>query len=156
MPRTPRTKSQGKNRKRSFKTKVAGQLKIKKLLRDIDEARHYGINLRNNISLGEMYSYLEDARKQKKQHEEEHTARAFRYDDMQDALQEAFQLHAEIYNPKLKWDNQQHHQTFFDDAIFDDHDVFARGNPKPTKMSRRNTKKQMTSSLRHLHANGSL
>ena len=84
MPRTPRTKSKGKIRKRLFKTKVAGQLKIKKLLRDIDEARHYGINLRNNISLGEMYSYLEDARKQKKQHEEEHPGRAFQYDDMQD------------------------------------------------------------------------
>ena len=79
-----RATSKGKAHKNSFRSGEAGQLKIRKLLRDIDEARRYGINLRNNISLSDMYSYLKDARKQKTKFEKEYAKGVFRYDDGED------------------------------------------------------------------------
>ncbi len=65
MPRTPRTKSKGKAHKHSFRLGESGKLKIRKLLRDIQEARSYGIALRNDISLNQLYFYLTDARNKK-------------------------------------------------------------------------------------------
>ena len=57
------------SRRQPFKRNESGKFKIRQILNDIDEARAYGISLRNNISLNELYAYLADARKQKKEHE---------------------------------------------------------------------------------------
>ena len=54
----------GVSKKRSFKEKEAGKYKVRHIIRDIDEARSYGIRL-HAINLNEMYSYLRDARLQK-------------------------------------------------------------------------------------------
>ena len=71
-------------RRQSFKRHEAGQYKVRHILHDIDEARAYGISLRNNISLNELYSYLADARKQKKEHEKKRPKDRFQYDDGED------------------------------------------------------------------------
>ena len=84
MPRTPRTKSKGKAHKHSFRLGESGKLKIRKLLRDIQEARSYGIALRNDISLNQLYFYLTDARKQKAEFEKHNAKGEFRYDDGED------------------------------------------------------------------------
>jgi hypothetical protein len=77
------TKHSSREKRRSFK-RVAAKYdgyKLKQILRDIDEARQLGINLYNDISLGQMYSMLRKARAQLKNH----TGRSkFVFDDMQD------------------------------------------------------------------------
>ena len=49
---------------------------------DTEEARKYGIQL-NTISLNEMYSYLRDARKQRRDFERENPGKKFIYDPME-------------------------------------------------------------------------
>ena len=71
MPRTVTANSKKKKRTTSFRFGEAGKLKIRTLLHDIDEARAYGIALRNEISLNKLYSYLPDAREQKKKHDKD-------------------------------------------------------------------------------------
>ena len=72
------------SRKRhSFKRLAAkyDDYKLKQILRDIGDARELGINLYNDISLGQMYSMLRKARAQLKNH----TGRGkFIFDDLQD------------------------------------------------------------------------
>jgi hypothetical protein len=69
------------SKRQSFKRNEASKYKIRQILHDIDEARTYGISLRNNISLNELYSYLADARKQKKEHDKKRPKGRFQYDD---------------------------------------------------------------------------
>ena len=54
----------GVSKKQSFKDREAGKYKVRQIIRDIDEARGYGIRL-HTINLNDMYSYLRDARLQK-------------------------------------------------------------------------------------------
>ena len=54
---------------------------MRQILNDIEDARSYGISLRNNISLNELYSYLVDARRQKTDHEKKRPKETFHYDD---------------------------------------------------------------------------
>ncbi len=82
MPRVGRTKSKGKVRKHSFKTREAGNMKIRTILRDIEEARSMGIQL-HTISLNDLYSSLLAARKQKAEFEKHHHEK-FVYDPMED------------------------------------------------------------------------
>ena len=53
-------------------------------MRDIQEARKYGISLGNDVSLNQLYSLLADARKQKSQFEKKHPKGSFKYDDGED------------------------------------------------------------------------
>ena len=69
------------SRRQSFRRTEAGKYKVRQILSDIEEARSYGISLRNNISLNELYSYLADARKKKKDHEKKRPTERFKYDD---------------------------------------------------------------------------
>ena len=82
MPRKPRATSKGKANKNSFRSGEAGQFKIRRILRDIEEAKSLGIQL-HTISLNELYSSLRDARKEKAGLEKHHHEK-FVYDPMED------------------------------------------------------------------------
>ena len=73
-------------RKQSFSGGETGAYKVRRILRDIDEARRYGIQL-HTISLNELYSSLKQARKQKNTFEKAHphnTRNRFVYDPEND------------------------------------------------------------------------
>ena len=73
----------GVSKKQSFKSREAGKYKVRQIVRDIDEARGYGIRL-HTINLNEMYSYLKDARLQKAAHQKHSPDAVFKYDPMED------------------------------------------------------------------------
>ena len=70
------------NKLRIFSSKAARSFKVSRILKDIEEARNYGIQL-NTISLNDMYSYLRDARKQRRDFERENPGKKFIYDPME-------------------------------------------------------------------------
>ncbi len=57
--------------------------RVKQILKDIEEARSYGISL-HAITLAELYSYLKDARRQKNAFLKQHPKGEFAYDPMED------------------------------------------------------------------------
>ena len=56
---------------------------VKRILKDIEEARSFGISL-HAITLAELYSYLRDARRQKKAFLKQNPKGVFAYDPMED------------------------------------------------------------------------
>ena len=62
-----------------FTSNAAQDFKVRRILKDINEARSYGIHI-NDISLNELYSYLRDARRQRQEFEREHPGKTFIYD----------------------------------------------------------------------------
>ena len=57
--------------------------KVDQILRDIDEARSYGIHL-HALTLTDLYSYLNDARRQRKAFLKGSPKGTFKYDPMED------------------------------------------------------------------------
>ena len=76
----PRSKRQF--RKKSFRSGEASQYKVRKILKDVEEARSMGIQL-HTLSLNELYNSLREARKQKAEFEKHHRGK-FVYDPMED------------------------------------------------------------------------
>ncbi len=74
--------------KSGFSSRQARSLKVKGILKDIDEARDFGIELHNDLSLNELYSYLRDAREQRRAFESKHPNKTFVYD--QNESQQAY------------------------------------------------------------------
>ncbi len=70
-------------RKRSFSRGETGAFKVRRILRDIEEARGYGIQL-HTISLNDLYSSLKRARKKKDTHAKEEPHKRFVYDPEED------------------------------------------------------------------------
>eukprot|EP00969_Alexandrium_andersonii_P373463 15484106-Alexandrium_andersonii.AAC.1 len=68
-----------KSSRGSFAERHARSLKLKQILQDIAEARSYGIQL-HELTLGELYSYLADARRQLHAFQAAHAGQPFRYD----------------------------------------------------------------------------
>ena len=58
-------------------------------IQDIDEARDFGIELHNDLSLNELYSYLRDARKKRREFESKHPNKSF-VDDQNESQQQAY------------------------------------------------------------------
>ena len=56
---------------------------VKRILKDIEEARSFGISL-HAITLAELYSYLKDAWRQKNAFQKKHPKGHFVYDPMED------------------------------------------------------------------------
>ena len=79
----PKCKRPSKRKKGSVKSSVACKFKISRILKDIEEAQTYGIHL-HEISLTELYSYLNDARKQKAVFDKKNQKGRFRYDPIED------------------------------------------------------------------------
>ena len=75
--------------KSGFSSRQARSLQVKGILKDIDEARDFGIELHNDLSLNELYSYLHDARKQRRAFERKHPNKRFVY-DQQESQQQAY------------------------------------------------------------------
>ena len=75
--------------KSGFSSRKARSLKVKGILKDIDEARDFGIELHNDLSLNELYSYLRDARKKRREFESKHPNKSFVY-DQNESQQQAY------------------------------------------------------------------
>ncbi len=63
----------------NFLSRYIASRKVNKVLGDIQEAKHYGIELQN-ISLRELYYALQDAREKEEAHKVNHPGQPFYYD----------------------------------------------------------------------------
>ena len=84
MGRTSRKKSKPKLKRNGFALRDAGSRKIKAILKDIDEARELGVELRQ-LSLADFYHYLTMARAQSQNHRNAGRSKdTFVFDDHED------------------------------------------------------------------------